>query len=278
MQRVVNDCSAITVFLWCLFLLSLPLELLAEDKDLKLIPENISLLNESLLWDKSFEVRAGVGYKDNVLLRHPDPKGSPFVTSGLDASVVRLPLDGLRFYFLLSADDNRYWHEAGVDKEEVVIAVSELQKDFGNNWKAGMVFEYAYQNQVLDVSSLEAGFGTAKVQGHRLMPRPFLRRDFGSRYWLQLEFVSHRQIWREPLDSYWQIGPKITLGHDFGKQSQATLSYMYGKLLYDTREQDSAAGDPIPATSLKLLLQRAELEWRQYWGQAEHWRTTSKFA
>ena len=36
--------------------------------DLALIPEDDSIWKESLLWDKDVVLRAGFGYKDNVLL------------------------------------------------------------------------------------------------------------------------------------------------------------------------------------------------------------------
>ena len=279
MQRFSNDCSTIGLFVSCLLSVSFPLLLMAEekDKDLQLIPENIALLDESLLWDKSFEVRAGVGYKDNVLLRHLDPQGSPFVASGLDVSVIRLPMDGLQFYFFLTADDNRYWHEVGVDKEETVIGVAEVKKNFGNDWQAGFALEYAYQNQILDVSS-EGYPGTARVQGHRVSPRPFLRRERASHSWLQLELVAQRQFFRAPLDNWWQVGPKLSLGFEYGHHSEVSFGYLNGRLLYDTRMNATADGTPIAGSSLELFVKRMEFEWRHYWDAAKRWRTTTKLA
>jgi len=275
MQRDHYERSAIAVFICVLLFVSFPLMLPAADIDL--IPENISLLDESLAWDKSFDIRTGVGYKDNVLLRHSNPPGSPFVASGLDASVIRLPIDGLQFYFFFTGDDYRYWHdEAGVDKEEVAIAVSEVQKDFGNGWNAGLNFEYAYQNQVLDVSSIDRDLSTAKVQGHRFTPRPFLRRDLTENWWMKLEWVATRQIFRQPLDSWWQVGPKFSLGHEFGNHSQVSIDYEVGRQFADTRTEATASGDPIPGTSLNPLIIRMALEWRQTWDANRHWRTTTK--
>src|SRR5438132_14152946 len=45
-------------------------------------------------WDKSLNLRFGLRYKDNLLLSEINRDASPFVTGGLEPSLVRLLLDG----------------------------------------------------------------------------------------------------------------------------------------------------------------------------------------
>ena len=278
MPRAVHERPATAVLPCCLLALTMATPLAAEDelKGIKLIPENVSLLDESFAWDKSIEARTGVGYKDNVLLRHDNPAGSPFVASGLELSVIRLPLDGLRFYFFLNAEDLRYWHQVGVDKEETVLVDSEARKDLDEHWKIGAGLQYAYLNQVLDVSTIESGLSTAQVQGHGLTLRPFLRNELGTGTWLQFELPITRQFLKSPLDNYWQYGAKFILGQDFGRQSELTLSYTTSTLLYDTRVQFGAGGFEIPGAPLELSQYKAELAWQHHWDAARHWRSTTK--
>lgn len=279
MPRAAYDCLAITPFLFGLLCLSFPSLLFSADKDLPLIPENISLLGGSLAWDESFELRTGVGYKDNVLLSHAGAQGSPFVASGLDFSVIRLPVDNWQFYFFLTADDNRYWHEAGADKEETVLASSEARKDLAGQWKLGSGLNFTYQNEILDVTSIETftnGASSARVQGPGVTLRPFVRHDFPSRWWVQFELPATRQFLKAPLDDYWQFGGKIILGREYGSRSELTASYGLSELWYDTRNQFAASGYEIPNTPLKLLQHRLELGSQHYWDTARHWRSSTK--
>src|SRR3569832_2184566 len=89
--------------------------------DLALIPDDSSLWKESLLWYKDIVVRAGVGYKDNVLLSPHTRQGSGFVTSGLDFSLIRLPLDGWEVNIAAICDDVRYFRNPLVLKGEYLF-------------------------------------------------------------------------------------------------------------------------------------------------------------
>ena len=74
---------------------------------LELIPDKPKLWSESFLWDKDITLRAGIGYKDNVLSSPSAPQGSGFFTSGLDLAIFRLPLNGVGFDLTVTGDDAR---------------------------------------------------------------------------------------------------------------------------------------------------------------------------
>src|SRR5437867_1415649 len=78
-------------------------------------------------WDQSFNLRVAGGYKDNVLLGHTQPIASALINSALDVMVLRLPTDGAQFYFFVNADDLRYQSGGGVDKEQLLLAQTQLK-------------------------------------------------------------------------------------------------------------------------------------------------------
>src|SRR3989442_134003 len=155
------------------------------------------------IWDKNVSLRFGGGYKDNLLLANTGATVSGFVATGLDLMVVRLPTDGLQFYFFLNGEDIRYLSGESVDKEQSLIAVSQVKKDFADNWRVGLENQYIYQDQVFDASTTETN-RTVRARGHGLSTRPTIRREFSKNTWLELGFGVNRQYFKAPLDDYWE--------------------------------------------------------------------------
>ena len=242
---------------------------------IKLIPENISLFDSSLLWDRVFDVRTGFGYKDNVLLSPFHPQASPFFLGGLQATAIRLPLDGPEVVFFLDAEELRYTHPVNADKEQTLMSLAQIKKSFGPGWQVGAAMLYFYQDQLQDVSFTETNRTAVQVQGHNLTFRPSLRRDLGTNAWMQLELQGTRLWLKQPLDSYWQAGPKFTLTREYGYRSEVRLSYGILKQLYDTRTRTDSAGNEIDRAGLEYWQQKTELSWQHYWDPQRSWRTTT---
>src|SRR5437762_9242461 len=171
-------------------------------------------------WSTSFNLRLGLGYKDNVLLSSVQETGRGFFATGVELFLLRLPIDGAQFYFFLSGEDIRYLDRDPVEKEQTLIAVAQWKKEFPSSWQVAVTGQYLYQDQVVDVSTTESGFRTAQVRGHGLTLRPSLRRNFGSQIWLELEMPATREILDDPLDPYSEFGPKVTLAHEYGHKSK----------------------------------------------------------
>ena len=247
----------------------------AAEEKLALIPDDVSLLGGSLLWDKDISVRTGFGYKDNVLWSPFHPQGSPFLANGLEVMVIRLPADGLLFSFFLDGNDTRYLRSVGVDKEQTLMSVAQVKKDFWDNWQLGAALQYSYVDQVQDLSLTESQLASAQVQGHGITFRPSLRRNLTTNWWVQLEVPVTRQLLSAPLDNFWQIGPKLTLCRELGRVSELRLSYAAFHIGYDHRAETDAAGNDIPGTRLERWTHKVELAWQRSWDEARHWRTTT---
>lgn len=228
------------------------------------------------MWYHSVGLRGAFGYKDNVTLSHTDAQASAFWQSGLEAVVFRLPTRGWQFNFYLSADDVRYFDAPSVDNEQVVMAMAQATKDLGRRWKSTWAVNYMFQNQVFDMSATYTNGGSiGQVLGHTFTPRWNVRKQFGA-FWAEGEAVGTRQILDEPLDSYWQVGPRATLGYTYGRGSEATFAYQWSNLAYDTREQVDAMGAALPGTELALRVQAVELALTHVWDEKRHWQTSTR--
>jgi hypothetical protein len=227
------------------------------------------------VWDKSVNLRFGGGYKDNLLLSNVRTIASGFVATGIDLMVVRLPTDGAQFVFFLNGEDIRYLEGGPVDKEQTLIAVSQVKKDFAENWTVGLEAQYIYQDQVVDASTTETN-QTVLAQGNGFSVRPTIRRDFSKNTWLELGLGVNRQYFKAPLDDYWEGGPKLTLGHEYGNRSEWTLSYDLIRRAYDNREQLTKDGISIAQSSLEFTRNEFDLTVRNNWDHKRRWRTTTK--
>ena len=230
------------------------------------------------LWNYAAELRGGFGYKDNVLLSHTNTQGSAFWMSSAELMIFRLPTHGWQFNFFADASDARYFNSPDVDNEQTALAAAQLSKDFGHGWESTLSLNYLYQNQVFDYSanyySNQSSVG--KILGHTLMPRWALRKNLGA-FWIEGEASGTRQWLDEPLDSYWQIGPRAVAGYGWGRGSELAVSYQYARLDYDNREQVDVQGAAVTNTVLALNTHLAELCLTHYLDEKRHWQTGTAF-
>ena len=228
------------------------------------------------LWLRDVELRASIGYKDNLTLGRTATEKSVLIGSGVDVTFARLPLDGKQFNFLLSVDDTRYPQGQQVTHEDLIVALAQFKLDASAQWRLGLDARYVYQDEVVDTSVTETNLAATLVRGNGLALMPNARWTFARDTWLELSGTAQRQYYREPLDDYWEGGPKLMLGRDYGHRSALTLAYSWNVRAYDTREQISLGGTNIPGTSLEFLQQDVELAWRHNWDTRRRWRTTTR--
>lgn len=235
------------------------------------------------LWDTVYTLRSGFGYKDNVFLSHSDAQGSTFVTGGADIMALRVAPTGPQYNFFASGDANHYFSTTSRHNEYTAFAQAQVENDFSAFFKGSLAAEYFYQDQVLDVSFIDASIAgtnvttqSAPVRGHTITARPTGRFSLPHQLWLALESPLTFQYYQEPLDDYRTTGAKLTLGWTYGYNSRMTLSYEPGWRYYNNDEALTETGEPIPGTQRKRFQQDALLTWRHYWDESKHWRTTTK--
>jgi hypothetical protein len=237
-----------------------------------LISENEPLWTQSMLWDQQIALSSGLGYKDNVLLSAFNPRGSAFFINGLDLMVLRLPLDGWKVVGAIAGDDIRYWRNVGTNSEDSFISSLRIERECPEGWTAGLEWRALYENQVLEITTSRAAPATALVEGDGITAQPSVRKDFKAGLWLQVEMPITRWTMAAPLDDYWEFGPIVTVGYDFGKQSEVTASYGAS---YQLHEDWDPYGDPLP-DHLEIFQDRTELAWRQYWDSRRYLHTSTR--
>jgi len=228
------------------------------------------------IWVRSVELRTAIGYKDNLLLGRTPTERSVLIGSGADLTLARLPLDGKQLSFLLSADDTRYLQGHAVDHEDLVVALAQVKVDLSSAWRLGTDLRYVYQDQVVDTSVTETNLTATALRGHGAALLPNVRWDFALNTWLELSGTAQRQFYKAPLDDYWEGGPKLTVGHDYGYRSSVSFGYWWNRRDYDTRRQVSLTNTSLPGTSLQFFQHEVELAWRHNWDSQRRWRTTTR--
>ena len=251
---------------WC------PLNTLAEDAEL--------LEAEKLpsLWIKTIDARAWSGYKDNVLLGNQNTIASPFLAGGVDLTFMRLPIDGWECVFTSSGEYIRYLSAPKASQEANEVLQGQFKKSLDNGWKAGLAAEYLYFNQVFDNSIVSTQFVALPVEGHTLTLRPAVAKDLGKGYRLEFEVPTTRQWFDEFIDNYWEMGPKLTFGREYGKKSDISVSYQFTERIHDNREARDADGNVIPGQGLQFRQHELAVVWRHFWDEDGQWRTLTKLS
>jgi hypothetical protein len=246
-----------------------------ELSETNLIPENTPLWTESMLWDEQISLSSGLGYNNNVLLSAFNPHGSAFFINGLDLIVMRLPLDGWKIVGSITGDDIRYWHNVGASGEDSFISSLGVERELPDGWQAGLEALGLYENEVLDISTSQGVPVTALVEGYGITGQPSLRKDLMAGLWLKLEVPVTRWYFEAPLDDYWEFGPIVTAGYDFGKRADITMSYGASYQSHDEWMALDAFGRPL-SQRLEIFQHRAELAWHQYWDSHRRWRSSTR--
>jgi len=230
------------------------------------------------LWDRAISVRSGFGCRDNILLSHSRPEAGAFFSAGLEASAFRLAEDGSHLSFLLTADNNHYFSASQVNDESLALAQVQFRKPFATEWQAQFPLEYFYQNQIVDVSATEVDLRTIEVEAHNVQFTPSLRRNVGTASWLELSAPVARRIYLDPLDSFWEGGPKLTFGRSYGRKSEWTIGYSFLERAYDSRTQTTSTSANVNGTTLEFRQHKFEIASAHFWDEARRWRSLTKFS
>lgn len=230
------------------------------------------------LWIKTLDARTWSGYKDNVLLANQNTESSPLLGASLDGSLLRLPVDGWESMFLFSGEYTRYFNLTNIDHEADAIAQAQFKKKLADNWKPGLAAEYFYFDQVFDNSIVSTQLLALPVDGHTFTLRPSLEKPFAEHYHFQAELVGTRQIFGQFIDNYWEFGPKLTLGREYGHKSDLSISYAFNDRLHDTMPARDAGGNIEPGRGLQFWGHELFAVWRHNWDAEGRLRTTTKLS
>lgn len=212
-----------------------------------------------------------------MLLSTVDPEGSGFLWAGVDAMVFRLPVDGTECSFFLSGEDRRYLAAEDAEKEQTFLTSGRVRRVFNERWVAALNVQYFYMDQVFDASTTEVpDFGVVLARGHSLGARPTVGYQPSRLAQLGIEVPITRQWFDDPLDSYWELGPRGFLRYELALESSFEFSYETLARPYDTRTQYTTTGISIEGTELEYRVQTLQATWRQQWDRKGRWRTVTR--
>ena len=229
-------------------------------------------------WIRDTSIGTGVGYTDNVGLAPQDPEASAFLSAEIESFWFRLPQNHEEVSVFFTADLRYYLTADILDTEELIFGQARFETGNDDGWKGWTEASYLFQHEVLDVTVTNPDLGILPVIGNTFILGLGLEREFGSNWWMSLGIPLQRQYFQEPLDDYWAYGPEWTAGFRYGRQSDLALRYELESRPYDTFEQSTADGVPIPGTHRSFLLQQLNLEHRHYWDPKGRWRTRARLA
>jgi len=192
-----------------------------------------------------------------------------------------LPLDGRQLLLYAVGDYTYYPDGNAVDHEASLLGLAQLKLDLSPRWQAALDLQYLFVDQVIDTSITETIPTNAPVRGHGLTIRPSIRTDLPRNYWIEFGFGPTRQYLDDPFDDYWEGGPKLVIGRDYGNRSSIGLSYELKQRFYDTRKEVSLSTSnmpsaDVPGTELQFQMHEVELTLRHNWDEQRRWRTATR--
>jgi hypothetical protein len=226
----------------------------------------------SLAWDGELSLRTWAGYNDNPQLSSLNAAGSAFVAGGGDLLLYRLPIDGWEATFFGLVEHVAFLNE-DIQPETIGVVDARVKRIWESGWSAGVGLDYIFLRQVFDASELEGVPLIVRAEGHALTLRPVVERRFGSKWRGELEWEVGRQWLAAPLDSFWDLSPRLSAVRTIGPEAEAGASYRFRGRFFDTRSPRDADGMPLSG-SLRFTQHEMELFWRQAWDDDRRWRTT----
>src|SRR5205807_660447 len=136
------------------------------------------------VWDKTLNLRVGLGYKDNLLLSEINREASPFVTGALEASLLRLPIDGTQVLAFISGEDTRYWEGHRLPKEQLIFGQAQIKRQLPADWTIGITLQSVYHDTVFDASITETNLTPVRAKGYSFKAAPSVRREFLKKNWV----------------------------------------------------------------------------------------------
>src|SRR5262245_35148880 len=160
--------------------------------------ESPELLPPVSLWDSSYVLRAGAGFKDNVFLSPANPQSSPFLAVGAEALVLWFSPEGTVFTFFANGDASHYTSTSRDHNEYLFFSQAQLERGFDEILSGSLMAQYIYQDQILDVAASQTNRQAVPVRGHTITVRPGLKFALSESQWFGFEFNVTRQFFASP--------------------------------------------------------------------------------
>ncbi len=238
--------------------------------------ERIDAISEDVvsLSDMTYNLRSGIGVKDNVLYSNKDPVSRSYAVMGLDLTAFQIRSDEREFSAFLSADHEQYFESDPVDSESFVLAMIEYRYHLRDNWWIGLGSEYLYIDQLLDLSA-DDDFNIVQATGHSFGVLPSIEKKLAGDWIVSLDVPWRRQYYKDPLDDYTEAAPELMLSYKTGQYSQLRLKANLEYRGYDSRTIHGALSPHQSSDILNFERLGFDLRYRHYLDHSRKWRSTT---
>ena len=227
---------------------------------------------DSLLWQSALTLRTSGGWRDNSLLAGTNSQATPFAGWGLEFFLFRMPVDQHRFTLMFIGDDRRYVKRVELDTaggvvngETVMSTHADYRGILSDNWSWNLLGQHLYADQVFDASTLEDGNGGMRATVHGFTASPSIRWNPIGGFRIDLGYQWQRQNFEQPLDGFWAMGPKATVGLDYGSKGSVEAAIRQDDRAYDSRPAANLLGGPQLGTVAYFTQRHAELVFKNRW-------------
>lgn len=239
-------------------------------------PTLAALLASLPQWSVSASLRAGYGYKDNLLLSYTDVERSAFVRSGVELLILRVPHGSFEFSGFAEAEGTRYFSARTSDQDAKVWLQVEPGYRVLESLKLALPVTGYYYDQVFDVSDTDVERRVAELKVKGLMAGPTVRWDFYPAWWVEAQSSGQRKRFEDGANDG-RIGEgALRLGWKPAERFEARVIGAQRWRKFDRRTQYSAAGRELPGTDLKIDEREWEARGDVTWDKAGRWQTSTR--
>lgn len=229
-------------------------------------------------WSVSTSLRAGYGYKDNLLLSYADEERSAFVRSGVELLVLRVPQGKFEFSGFAETEGTHYFSARTSDQEAKVWLQVDPGYRLSDAVKVSLPLTGFYYDQVFDVSDTDVERRVAELKVRGLMAGPTVRWDFHRAWWVEAQGSGQRKRFDDGANDGRLGEGTLRLGWFPGRRFEVRATGAQRWRTFDRRAQYSASGRELPDTALKISEREWEGRMGVTWDEAGHWQTTTRFS
>jgi len=216
------------------------------------------------------ELKAGLGYKDNVLESENNREGAAFALGQFNLA---LKPEEIPLSLRVMGEERRFVDSQLLREEQAFEAEGVYSPVAPDQWHTTLTGLYHFDNGVEDVSDEQVGVSSAKVKGHEFTGMAEVERELGDSVTVSLEPFITRQTWSAILDDYLQYGATLRTEWESTDATKFSLRYQARNRDYDNRTQADALGNSLVGSSLTYLNQDVTAQCRHYWDEAHRWQT-----
>jgi len=224
-------------------------------------------------WERTLTVRAGTGYRDNILLSPFAPLGRMFLQTEVEAFVWRLPSGPWEGVGFLSGDVLRYLAApAETGGEQHWFGHGEIRWSPREVVKLSLAADLYFEDRVMDLSETEAAREVVPARTRGAMLTASGRVDLPAGFAVVPAVQVHRSDFRDFPGDYDEVKSSARLEWKKGDDVTISAGGFERSRGYADRPQFTAGGRALPGTRLHFQQRGGEIKYVETWSAQGRWK------